>query len=133
VWLTAFYMEGIAQQWYYRFECNRLDNNQGDPSWSQFCELVNQRFGPPTCSNPLDELCHLRCTGSVDDYQSEFLTLLARCGGVTEPQQIAIFWGSTTYRRRASEAANAGRGGGSCQSLRTTTFVRHEWARRATR
>jgi hypothetical protein len=36
-------------------------------------------------------LCHLRCTGSIDDYQSEFLTLLARCGGVTEPQQIAIF------------------------------------------
>jgi hypothetical protein len=31
-------------------------------------------------------LCHLRCTGSVDAYQSDFLTLLARCGGVTEPQ-----------------------------------------------
>jgi hypothetical protein len=42
-------------------------------------------------SNLLGELCHLRCTGSVDDYQAEFLTLLARCGGVTEPQQIAIF------------------------------------------
>jgi hypothetical protein len=91
VWLAAFYMEGIAQQWYYRFERNRLDNNQGDPSWSQFCELVNQRFGPPTRSNPLGELCHLRCIGSVDAYQSDFLTLLARCGGVTEPQQIAIF------------------------------------------
>jgi hypothetical protein len=91
VWLAAFYLEGIAQQWYYRFERNRLDNNQGDPSWSQFCELVNQRFGPPTRSNPLGELCHLRCTDSVDAYQSDFLTLLARCGGVTEPQQIAIF------------------------------------------
>jgi hypothetical protein len=91
VWLATFYMEGIAQQWYYRFERNRLDNNQGDPSWSQFCELVNQRFGPPTRSNPLGELCHLRCTGSVDAYQSDFLTLLARCGGVTKPQQIAIF------------------------------------------
>jgi hypothetical protein len=91
VWLATFYMEGIAQQWYYHFERNRLDNNQSDPSWSQFCELVNQRFGPPTRSNPLGELCHLRCTGSVDDYQSEFLNLLARCGGVTEPQQIAIF------------------------------------------
>jgi hypothetical protein len=91
VWLAAFYMEGIAQQWYYRLKRNRLDNNQGDPSWSQFCELVNQRFGPPTRSNPLGELCHLRCTGSVDDYQAQFLTLLARCGGVTEPQQIVIF------------------------------------------
>jgi hypothetical protein len=91
VWLAAFYMEDIAQQWYYRLERNRLDNNQGDPSWSQFCELVNQRFGPPTRSNPLGELCHLRCIGSVDDYQTEFLTLLARCGSVTEPQQIAIF------------------------------------------
>jgi hypothetical protein len=91
VWLAAFYMEGIAQQWYYRFEHNRLDNNQGNPSWSQFCELVNQQFGPPTRSNLLAELCHLRCTGSVDAYQSDFITLLARCGGVTEPQQIAIF------------------------------------------
>jgi hypothetical protein len=63
----------------------------GDPSWSQFCEPVNQWFGPPTRSNPLGELCYLRCTGSVDDYQAEFLTLLARCGGVSEPQQIAIF------------------------------------------
>jgi hypothetical protein len=91
VWLAAFYMEGIAQQWYYRLERNRQDSNQGDPSWSQLCELVNQRFGPPTRSNPLGELCHLRCTGSVNDYQAEFLTLLARCGGVLEPQQIAIF------------------------------------------
>jgi hypothetical protein len=91
VWLAAFYMEGIAQQWYYRFERNRLDNNQGDPSWSQFCELVNQRFGPLMRSNPLGELCHLRCTGLVDAYQSDFLTLLTHCGGVTEPQQIAIF------------------------------------------
>jgi hypothetical protein len=41
VWLAAFYMEGMAQQWYYRLERNRLDNNQGDPPWSQFCELVN--------------------------------------------------------------------------------------------
>jgi hypothetical protein len=91
VWLTTFYMEGTVQQWYYRLERNRQDNNQGDPSWSQFCEFVNQRFGPPTRSNPLGELCHLRYTGSVDDYQAEFLTLLARCGGVSEPQQIAIF------------------------------------------
>jgi hypothetical protein len=91
VWLAAFYMEGIAQQWYYRLERNRQDSNQGDPSWSQFCELVNQRFGPPTCSNPLGELCHLRCTGSINDYQAEFLTLLAYYGGVSEPQQIAIF------------------------------------------
>jgi hypothetical protein len=28
VWLAAFYMEGIAQQWYYRLERNRQDNNQ---------------------------------------------------------------------------------------------------------
>jgi hypothetical protein len=42
-------------------------------------------------SNPLGELCHLRCTRSVDDYQEYFLTLLVRCGGVSEPQQITIF------------------------------------------
>jgi hypothetical protein len=80
VLLAAFYMQGVAQQWYYR-----LERNQGTPTWARFTELANQRFGPPSRSNPLGELCHLRRQGSVADYTEAFLTHLSRCGTITEP------------------------------------------------
>jgi hypothetical protein len=54
-------------------------------------ELANQRFGPPSRSNPLGELCHLRRQGSVADYTEAFLTHLSRCDTITEPHQVAIF------------------------------------------
>jgi hypothetical protein len=86
VLLAAFYMQGVTQQWYYT-----LEHNQGTPTWARFTELVNQRFGPPSRSNPLGELCHLRRQGSVADYTKAFLTHLSRCDTITEPHQVAIF------------------------------------------
>ena len=83
---AAFYLQDAASQWYYR-----LEQNQGIPTWTQFVDGINRRFGPPLRSNPLGELTHLRCTTTVDEYQDKFLVLLARCEGVTESQQIAIF------------------------------------------
>jgi len=83
---ASFYLDGAAAQWYYR-----LEKNQGVPSWTNFVDGINRRFGPPLRSNPLGELTQLRRTSTVDDYQEQFLVLLARCADVTEPQQIAIF------------------------------------------
>ncbi|GJN37202.1 hypothetical protein PR202_gb26131 [Eleusine coracana subsp. coracana] len=80
-------MTGNAEQWYYRFQ----KNLGATPTWDQFVEGVSRRFGPPMRSNPLGELTHLRRTGTVEEYQDQFLKLLARCDNVTEPQQIAIF------------------------------------------
>ena len=54
-------------------------------------DLVNKRFGPPVRSNPFGELTHLRRTGTVREYEDQFLQLLARCEHVTERQQIDIF------------------------------------------
>jgi hypothetical protein len=68
-----------------------LERNQGTPTWARFTELANQRFGPPSRSNPLGELCHLRRQGSVADYTEAFLTHLSRCDTITEPHQVAIF------------------------------------------
>jgi hypothetical protein len=129
VWLATFYMEGIAQQWYYRFERNRLDNNQGDPSWSQFCELVNQRLvhqrAATRWANCVIFAVQARSTTiSLNPHLAR--TLWRRDGATTDCHLYDRSWGSPTYRRRASEAPNTGRGGGSCQSLRTTTLVRHE-------
>jgi hypothetical protein len=81
VWTAAFYLEGAASQGYFR-----LEKNHDKPSWAEFVDGVNRRFGPPTWSNPLGELMHLRCSSSVAEYQEQFLTLLAN-----ERQQIAIF------------------------------------------
>jgi hypothetical protein len=71
VFLATFYMSGEASQWY-----TLLERNRGKPSWAEFVKLVNQRFGPPLCSNPLGELIQLRREGTITDYQSRFLSLL---------------------------------------------------------
>jgi hypothetical protein len=86
VFLATFYMSGVASQWY-----TLLERNHGRPSWHKFVKLVNQRFGPPLCSNTLDELIQLQRKGSVADYQSKFLSLLAKCKDLAEKHQISIF------------------------------------------
>jgi hypothetical protein len=86
VWYAAFYLDGDAQQWYFR-----LERNHGVQTWERFINLVNRRFVPPARSNPLDELIKLQHVGSVNEYQDQFLKLLARCDGVREQQQIAIY------------------------------------------
>jgi hypothetical protein len=64
VWYAAFYLDGDAQQWYFR-----LERNQGVPTWDRFVDLVSRRFGPPERSNPLGELIKLQRTGSVAEFQ----------------------------------------------------------------
>jgi hypothetical protein len=70
VWYVAFYLDGDAQQWYFR-----LERNQGVPTWDRFVDLVSRRFGPPTRSNLLGKLFKIQCTGSVVEYQDQFLKL----------------------------------------------------------
>jgi hypothetical protein len=86
VFLATFYMSGDAAQWY-----ALLERNHGQPSWSDFVKLVNQRFGPPLRSKPLGELIQLRRETTVAEYQSQFLALLACCDDLVEKHQIHIF------------------------------------------
>jgi hypothetical protein len=86
VFLAAFYMTGDAAQWY-----ALVERNHGTPDWAAFVKLVNQRFGPPLHDNMLGELIQLKRETTVADYQSRFLTLVNRCTGLTEKQQIDIF------------------------------------------
>jgi len=86
VWTASFYLQGAANQWYYRWE-----KNHGVPEWKAFIDGVQERFGPPVRSNPLGELSHCRRTGSVDEYVDQFLKLLVRYEDVTEKQQINLF------------------------------------------
>lgn len=84
---ASFYLLGATQQWFYRFH----KNHGSLPPWPTFVDAINKRFGPPIHSNPLCKLAHLRRTGSVDDFQALFLSLLACCEGITKTQQIALF------------------------------------------
>jgi hypothetical protein len=54
-------------------------------------DLVNKRFGPPVRRNLLGGLTHLHRTGTVREYEDQFLQLLACCDNVTWRQQIDIF------------------------------------------
>jgi hypothetical protein len=85
-WYASYYLEGDAQQWYFR-----LERNQGVPTWEHFVDLVSRRFRLPERSNPLGELIKLSRSGSVAEFQDQFLILMARCDDVTKQQQIAIY------------------------------------------
>ncbi|WVZ92756.1 hypothetical protein U9M48_038799 [Paspalum notatum var. saurae] len=86
VWLASFHLEGAAQQWYIH-----LQQQEGTPRWRRFTDLLNIRFGPPIRANPLGELAACRRSGTVHDYATNFMDLLARAGPLSEPQQVQLF------------------------------------------
>jgi hypothetical protein len=63
-----------------------MELNGGRPSWAQFVQLVNTRFGPSLTDTPLDELAMLRRSGSVDEFTKRFMALSCRDPSITEPQ-----------------------------------------------
>jgi hypothetical protein len=78
VWMASLHLEGAAAEWYYTFE-----RDYGIVTWPRFEELVNMRFVPPLRTNGLADLKERRRTGTVDEYQRQFLTLLCRCDDMT--------------------------------------------------
>jgi hypothetical protein len=49
------------------------------------------RFDPPLRINDLVDLKEIWHTGTVDEYQRQFLTLLCRCDDMTPRQQVQMF------------------------------------------
>lgn len=72
-------------QWYYA-----LEHDHDVVSWTRFTDFINLRFGPPIRSNGMAELKDLYRTGTVEEYQRQFLAL-CRCEDLSEPQQINLF------------------------------------------
>jgi hypothetical protein len=54
-------------------------------------ESPNLRFGPPIRFNPLGELKGLHRTGTIEEYQRQFLPLLCRCDGLTPEHKMNLF------------------------------------------
>jgi hypothetical protein len=84
--LAACYLLDDAQLWFHRLELNG-----GRPTWQQFIQLVNTRFGPPLTDTPLGELAMLCRSGSVDEFARRFMALSCRDPLITESQQIQLF------------------------------------------
>jgi hypothetical protein len=74
VWMASLHLEGITTKWYYV-----LERDVSLITWPRFTEFVNMRFGLPLRTNGLADLKDLRRTGTVEEYQRQFLTLLCRC------------------------------------------------------
>jgi hypothetical protein len=84
--MASLHMDGAAAEWYYA-----LKQEYGMVPWNRFTEFVNLRFNPPLRSNPLGELKELRRTGSVDEYQRQFLALLCHCDGLSSVHAMNLF------------------------------------------
>jgi hypothetical protein len=81
--MVSYNLEGGAQMWFLQ-----VQQDEGTPSWRRFGELLNLRFGPPICSNPLGELMACKRSGSITEYQDRFEALLPRVGMLTEAQRV---------------------------------------------
>ncbi|XP_068663003.1 uncharacterized protein [Aristolochia californica] len=67
VGLAAFHMLSTVQLWGHQLKKEHLGMG-----WEDFKELCTIWFGPPTHTNPLDDLILLKQTGSVAEYQKLF-------------------------------------------------------------
>ncbi|KAJ4749170.1 Sulfite exporter TauE/SafE family protein [Rhynchospora pubera] len=86
VWLAAYHMTGVAQQWYYKIELS-----EGIPNWTRFKEACQLRFGPPFRSNPITELSLLQQSGSVEGYTKDFYRVLCRTEQLAPAHEIGLF------------------------------------------
>jgi hypothetical protein len=68
VWMAPIHLLDAAHTWYMHIEWEN-----GTPSWRSFTKLLNLRFGPLLCANPLGDLVACRCrhTGLVTDYSEQ--------------------------------------------------------------
>ena len=86
VWMASLHMTDAAQLWYYH-----LETVSGEPDWRRFKQLLHKRFGPGITESPLGEMALLRCTGSVEEYSKQFVSLACRDVELSERQQVQLF------------------------------------------
>ncbi|XP_052888068.1 uncharacterized protein LOC128296664 [Gossypium arboreum] len=77
---------GEAQLWF-----DQIEEEEANLDWERFRECCHIRFGPPMSNNPLGELANLRQTETVEEYQRQFQSLLARTTDLKPRQQVNLF------------------------------------------
>ncbi|KAH9680855.1 hypothetical protein KPL71_026714 [Citrus sinensis] len=84
--LAAYHLERDAQLWFQRRK------NQGHlVTWEGIKAGLLERFGSTEYEDPFGELCKLKQTGTVSEYQTRFERLLARAGHLTDKQEAECF------------------------------------------
>nr|XP_012466044.1 unnamed protein product [Gossypium raimondii]XP_012466045.1 unnamed protein product [Gossypium raimondii] len=68
-----------------------MEEEETNLNWGRFKECCHVRFGPPMSNNPLGELANLRQTGTAEEYQRQFQSLLARTTDFKPRQQVNFF------------------------------------------
>jgi hypothetical protein len=86
VWMASLHLDGVAVQWFFQ-----LERDLGVISSLRFAEYVSLRFGPPIRSNTLGQIKELQRTGSVEEYQRQFLALVCRCENLPRQHHIDLF------------------------------------------
>ncbi|EXB28516.1 hypothetical protein L484_006138 [Morus notabilis] len=84
--LASYYLEGDAQIWIQRK--NTLNEHI---DWARFKRELMLRFGSAPYEDGFGELCKLKQTSTVRDYQSRFERLLSKAGVLTAEQETACF------------------------------------------
>ncbi|NAW23561.1 hypothetical protein FGF82_23860, partial [Salmonella sp. gx-f9] len=68
-----------------------MKEEEADLDWGCFKKCFRVRFGPPMSNNPFGELANLRQTGTVEEYQHQFQSLLARTTDLKPRLQVNLF------------------------------------------
>ena len=84
--MASYHLDDAAQLWFIQ-----LQEDEGTPTWVNFKDLVNLRFGPPLRSAPMFELAECCRTGTMEEYANRFQALLPRAGRLDEAQRVQLF------------------------------------------
>lgn len=86
VTVPTFHLEGHAQILY-----QILWEEEGELTWDQFKDRVLVRFGPSAFDDYIGELIRLQQSGSVEEHQIQFETLLSKTKGIPRDQLASYF------------------------------------------
>jgi len=84
--LVPFHLHGNALTWFIRWE-----QEIGHPTWPQFSQAIDKRFGPPIQHNHLGDLTSAHQTGELDDYTNQFLLTVTKVTGLSTAQQVMLY------------------------------------------
>ena len=84
--LVAFHLQGNTLTWFIRWE-----QEIGHPTWPQFSQAIDRRFGPPIQHNDLGDLTSTHQTGELDDYTNQFLLTVTKVTGLSTAQQVMLY------------------------------------------
>lgn len=70
-----------------------LDTGQFN-TWETFIRVLLVRFGPTAYDDPMQELTHLKQTGTVSAYKAQFESLSNRLRGLSENHKLSCFLSS---------------------------------------